>query len=460
MTQDGPENKSNTPGLYEQFAEIVNPEVQKMMLNAVSGETYFELFQKASNSILKRLGLLSPTSGLTTTENQIDPYRIIAANGSKNTSVFDDVEAHVQQTNSFNPYNETQQPNDPEDREEHKRTQHLAILEANQMFDALLQENDFQLDPLTNNERASYTSHMLGKPQDQRAVLAKKLVNRDLKALEDLSPINAFLAGFDPEAQMEDLEVPANIAAGVDGVMSSDTIQKGFDTLLKSEGLDIHLDQNGAVTLPYGIVPDKNSVKTADGTPFDPTAKKHNVGKDDVSGVDYSKATKFGVSREDFATDEKFAKAVFDKFAEATKKKYGSGFKDLSESAKQVAYDLSWNGGTRFIGFKDVKAMLKEASKKDNADKSTDILIGFTKNFVSNNNWMRGLLKRRVQTYNLVAKPGEKATTITTTAVMKNNKRTGTKYDIKKSDGSVIKSWTKPDPDDRLSVEHGDLVVN
>ena len=455
MAQDGPENKSNTPGLYEQFAEIVNPEVQKMMLNAVSGETYFELFQKASNSILKRLGLLSPTSGLTTPENQIDPYRILAANGSKNTSVFDDVESHVQQTNSFNPYNETQQPNNPKDREEHKRTQHLAILEANQMFDALLQENDFQLDPLTNNERASYTSHMLGKPQDQRAALAKKLVNRDLKALEDLNPINAFLAGFDPEAQMEDLEVPANIAAGVDGVMSSDPIQKGFDTLLKSEGPDIHLDQNGAVTLPYGIVPDKNSVKKADGTPFDPTGN-HKIGQADLSGIDYSKATKFGVSREDFATDEGFAKAVFDKFASATKKKYGSGFKDLSESAKQVAYDLSWNGGTRFIGFKDVKAMLKEASKKDNADKSTDILIGFTKNFMSNNNWMRGLLKRRVQAYNLVAKPGEKATMITTTAIIENNKRTGTKYDIKKSDGSVIKSWTKPDPDDDL----GDLVVN
>ena len=215
MTQDDRKNQTNSPGLYEQFAQIVNPEVQKMMSNSVSGGTYDELFQKASNSILKRLGLLSPTSGLTTPENQIDPYRILAANGSKNTSVFDDVEAHVQQTNSFNPYNETQQPNDPEDREEHKRTQHLAILEANQMFDALLQENDFQLDPLTNNERAAYTSHMLGKPQDQRATLAKKLVNRDLKALEDLNPINAFLAGFDPEAQME---APGSVEAdqGID----------------------------------------------------------------------------------------------------------------------------------------------------------------------------------------------------------------------------------------------------
>ena len=45
---------------------------------------------------------------------------------------------------------------------------------------------------------------------------------------------------------------------------------------------------------------------------------------------------------------------------------------------------------------------------------------------------------------------------ITTTAIMKNNNRTGTKYDIKKSDGSVIKSWEKPDNNERL----GDLAVN
>tara|TARA_R110002167_G_scaffold172856_9_gene371276 strand:+ start:733 stop:2109 length:1377 start_codon:yes stop_codon:yes gene_type:complete len=458
MAQDDRKNQTNSPGLYEQFAEIVNPEVQKMMSNALSGWTYSELFQKASNSVLKRLGLLSPTSGLTTPENQIDPYRVLAANGSKNTSVFDDVEAHVQQTNSFNPYNETQQPNDPEDREEHKRTQHLAILEANQMFDALLQENDFQIDPLSNYERAAYTSHMLGKPQDQRAALAKKFLNKDPKALGDLNPINALLAGFDPYAQLEDLEVPANIAAGVDGVVSSDlgpVIQKGFDSLAKSEGPDIHLDGRNFLTLPYGIVPDKNSVKKADGTPFDPTAV-HKLGKDDLSGIDYSKATKFGISREDFTTDEGFAKAVFDQFAAKTKKKYGSGFTALDDGAKQAAYDMSWNAGIGSVSWSSVKDMLKESSKKDNADKSTEILIGFTANFRSGTDYPRGLLKRRLQTYNLVAKPGEEATMITTTAIMKNNNRTGTKYDIKKSDGSVIKSWEKPDNNERL----GDLAVN
>jgi len=198
MAQDGPENKSNTPSLYEQFSEILNPEVQKMMLNAVSGETYFELFQKASNSVLKRLGLLTATAGLTSGENQIDPIKIIAANGSKDSSVINQIEAHVQETNAFNKHLQTKPPTDPENRGEHLSTQHLAILEANKMFDALLQENDFKLDTLSINERAAFTSHMLSKPEDQRAKLAKELVNRDRQTLEGLNPIDAILAGFDP----------------------------------------------------------------------------------------------------------------------------------------------------------------------------------------------------------------------------------------------------------------------
>ena len=454
------ETKEQPKGLFDKFMDLYAPLAQQV--SSFSPQDYAQDFREKQNYVLKQLGLISPTSGVTTPENTRPAEDILLRNGSQDQPTMDAVEQYVNDRVNYNPDLGPVPVKDPNDPDEYRRNQMLEMMEINRMFDGFLQADDFALPTISVDQRAAYTSHLLSVVHGDREALAKKLVSKDLKALEGLDDINAFYAGVDRETQMENLEVPANIAAGVDGVdgvdgvMSSDTIQKGFDTLLKSEGPDIHLDQNGTVTLPYGIVPDKNSVKTADGTPFDPTAGKHNVGKDDVSGIDYSKATKFGVSREDFTTDEKFAKAVFDKFAAATKKKYGSGFKDLSESAKQVAYDLSWNGGTKFIGFKDVKAMLKEASKKDNADKSTDILIGFTKNFVSNNNWMRGLLKRRVKAYNLVAKPGEKATMITTTAIIENNKRTETKYDIKKSDGSVIKSWTKPDPDDDL----GDLVVN
>ena len=244
MAQDGPENKNNTPSLYEQFSKIVNPEVEKMMSNAVSGETYFELFQKASDSVLKRLNLLKATAGLTSKENQIDPYRIIAANGSKDSSVMGPVEAHVQDTNAFNINLQTEPPTNPEDRQEHLSTQHLAILESNQMIDALLQENDFKLDPLSIDERAAFVSHMLSKPEDQRAMLAKMLVNRDLKTLRGLNPIDAILAGFDPEAQMEDLEVPANIAAGVDGVpdLFTGKVRAAVDTLMLHESGELFPD--------------------------------------------------------------------------------------------------------------------------------------------------------------------------------------------------------------------------
>ena len=179
----------------------------------------------------------------------------------------------------------------------------------------------------------------------------------------------------------------------------------------------------------------------------------------DLPGVDYSAATKFGISRTDYTDDESWAKAVYAEFGDRTATEYGNGFDTLTDSAKQAAYDMAWNAGVGSASWSSVQTMLTEASKTDETAKTTDNLIGFTTNFksgtekvngVSVNNYPRGLLKRRLQTYNLVAKQGEEAATITTTAVMTNNARTGTKYDIKKEDGTVLKSWTKPDLNERL----------
>ena len=231
-------------------------------------------------------------------------------------------------------------------------------------------------------------------------------------------------------------------------------LTQGFDTLTESEGTNIHLDGRGFVTLPHGIVPDANSVKKADGTPFDPTGS-HGLRAGSLSGVDYSEATKFGISRKDYSDDEAFAKAVYAEFGDRTSSQYGQGFDQLSDAAKQAAYDMAWNAGVGSASWSSVQTMLTEASKEDDNTKVTDNLIGFTTNFRSGSDYPRGLLKRRVQTYNLVAKEGEEATTITTSAVMENGERTGTKYEIKKSDGSVLKTWTKPDLNERL----GDLAV-
>jgi hypothetical protein len=228
----------------------------------------------------------------------------------------------------------------------------------------------------------------------------------------------------------------------------------GFDSLTLSEGTSIHLDGRGYVTLPHGIVPDANSIKNSEGTPFDPTGK-HGLRAADLPNVDYTGATKYGISRLDYTSDEDWAKAVYAEFGNRTATSYGTGFADLTDSAKQAAYDMAWNAGVGSVSWDSVQTMLTEASKADEADKTTDNLIGFTTNFRSEDDYPRGLLKRRLQTYNLVAKEGEQAATITTTAVMTRGVRTATKYDIKNADGTILKSWTKPDTDEIL----GDLRV-
>lgn len=176
-------------------------------------------------------------------------------------------------------------------------------------------------------------------------------------------------------------------------------LTSGFDSLTLAEGTNIHLDGRGFVTLPHGIVPDANTVKKADGTTFDPTGS-HKLKAGDLSTVDYSEATKFGISRKDYTDDESWAKAVYAEFGDRTATGYGTGFDTLSDSAKQAAYDMAWNAGVGSASWSSVQTMLTEASKEDDTTKTTDNLIGFTTNFksgtetvngVSVNNYPRGL---------------------------------------------------------------------
>ena len=243
------------------------------------------------------------------------------------------------------------------------------------------------------------------------------------------------------------------IKSGVSETVDTTTsLSSGFDSLTEAEGTDIHLDGRGFVTLPYGIVPDKDSIKKSDGTTFDPTGK-HGLTAADLTSVDYSGATKFGVSRSDYDNDQDFAKAVYAEFSKRTATEYGTGFDDLTDAAKQAAYDMAWNAGIGSAGWSSVKTMLQEASKE--GTKSKDSLIGFTTSFKSGTDYPRGLLKRRLETYNLVANEGEKAALISTTEVMTDGKRTGTLYTIKDANGGTLKTWTKPDTDEKI----GDLEV-
>jgi hypothetical protein len=266
-----------------------------------------------------------------------------------------------------------------------------------------------------------------------------------------------------PKEPDEEIVVTPLDSEGNPTITLAAPLQSGFDSLTESEGTDIHLDGRNIITLPYGIVPDKNSIKKSDGTAIDPEGT-HGLKESDLTDIDYSGATKFGLSRSSYSSDEQFAKAVYVEFGKQAAENYGTGFEDLSDKAKEAAYDIAWNAGVESTGWSSVKTMLDETSK-DEATQTTDNLIGFTTNFrsgkekvnnVSVNNYPRGLLKRRLTTYNLVAKTGEEAVDIVTTSVETNGKRTGTKYDIRKSDGTVLKSWTKPDLNETL----GTLSVN
>ena len=144
---------------------------------------------------------------------------------------------------------------------------------------------------------------------------------------------------------------------------------------------------------------------------------------------------------------------MFGEFTIRAEKRFGAGFADATDGAKQAVYDLSWNY-PKAAGWNDTEIMVTEASKPLE-DQSTDNLIQFTQNFKMTKNgvatYPRGLLKRRAVAYNLVAKPGEEASDIFTTAVMNAaGVRTGTKYEIRTASGTVLTTYTKPDKDEVL----------
>lgn len=221
------ETKEQPKGLFDKFMDLYAPLAQQD--TSFSSQDYAQDFREKQNYVLKQLGLISPTSGVTTPENTRPVEDIIMRNASQDQPTMDTITQYVKDRVGYNPELGPVPIKNPDDPDEYNLNQMLEITEINRMFDSLLQADDFVLPTISVDQRSAYTSHLLSKPYDAREELAKKLVSKDLKALEGLDDINAFYAGFDRETQMEDLEVPANIAAGVDGVMSSDPYQKLFE---------------------------------------------------------------------------------------------------------------------------------------------------------------------------------------------------------------------------------------
>ena len=210
------ETKEQPKGLFDKFMDLYAPLAQQVL--SFSPEDYAQDFREKQNYVLKQLGLISPTSGVTTPENTRPAEDIIMRNGSQDQPTMDAVEQYVNDRVNYNPELGPVPVKDPNDPDEYRRNQMIEMLEINRMFDGLLQADDFALPTINVDQRSAYTSHLLSVVHGDREALAKKLVSGDLKALEGLDDINAFYAGFDRETQMEELEVPGSVAAVVDGV--------------------------------------------------------------------------------------------------------------------------------------------------------------------------------------------------------------------------------------------------
>ncbi len=266
----------------------------------------------------------------------------------------------------------------------------------------------------------------------------------------------------EPVLQAE--EPPAIVDEEVVSEPEATYVTNMFDSLKDVEGEKSHVDGRGYFTMAYGVVPDADSVTKTDGTKFDPRGT-HGFTTDTAGTVDVSKAThtleyknsegvdvSFKVKREDYDSEKSFAKAVVSLYNRESKKMYGDGWDSLPDSAKSMGLVLDWNGVVGAVGWDDTQTAMKEAAKDS---PSTENLFLFTRNMRSGTTYPRGLFKRRLIQYNLIANEADKADTYSTEAVNDaQGKRIGTKYIANRSDGTEIGSWSYTDkPEDPNTKE-------
>ena len=216
--------------------------------------------------------------------------------------------------------------------------------------------------------------------------------------------------------------------------------------------------------MSYGIVPDKNSI-SLNGDLINPKTGHTFKAGSDLSKIDFSKATKtvrdIVIKRVDYTTDKEFANAVYTTMATKTKgnlesnKGFKSKWADLPREAKIALVDLDFNTGVGKENPIKVKEMggshwadtglMATEMVKPLEDRSTANLIKFTQNFQDNGVSPRGLLRRRLKAYNLVAKVEDKAVYIkqhkkeVADGVYKDMHR----HDVFRADGTIIVSWYK-----------------
>jgi len=315
--------------------------------------------------------------------------------------------------------------------------------------------------------------------------IGESLLESGIDAGTDLaSNVGDFLVGTYQDYKQRDLNTRTRLGSTYDDEMAGmDLVNKevekkevekvkptttfeadGFEHTLAAEGDKHHVDGGGVLTMSYGIVPDINSI-SLNGDPINPrTGHTFKVGSD-LSKIDFSNATKtvrdVVIKRGDYTTDKEFANAVYTTMATKTKSNLESnkGFKskwaDLPREAKIALVDLDFNtgvgkatptteeekGGSHWSD----TALMATEMVKPLEDRSTANLIKFTQNFLDNGESPRGLLRRRLNAYNLVSKVEDKAVytkqhkEVVADGVYKGKYR----HDVFRADGTIIVSWYK-----------------
>jgi chaperonin GroES len=263
------------------------------------------------------------------------------------------------------------------------------------------------------------------------------------------------------------------------------------DKIGKREDVVPHIDLKGIFTLGWGVVPDKGSV----------TIELNENGTINTEKSDWKNATKNGLKLSDFAgyatrenpngDQQAFATAVardfYNKGSKVFNNKHGDGaFETYSPEARSAMLDLMYNAGKGAMKWDDVKTFMDASEKVGTEDYGPEVqrdLINLaqTENFLVTKSdgtltYPRGILKRRLLAYNMVAPENDQAAKIETTARIETTagtdgtdevkKRTGTLYNIYRADGTLLKTWESNDTTETLSADlrsnntpYGDVIV-
>lgn len=244
-------------------------------------------------------------------------------------------------------------------------------------------------------------------------------------------------------------------------------LDKYFAHATTAEGTTLHFDSRPEryITMPFGIVPDANSI-TLNGKPINP--RMHTVTDANLANVDTSAATKnvrgTVIRRDNYESDEAFARAVFGEFENVVKQEYPD-YDAYSDGQKKFLLDMAVNAGASrpTASNPDGGGLLWDSTKKSVEEMSKpdpDYFVVYQplQNFRSGGNWSIGLLRRRAMALNLMLPEDRQIDSVRATQLDNGKIR----YEALDPSNSVVFSTNKKQDNETprtLSVDTGETLA-